>query len=286
MSDENGGNVTRAGSSVRVHSALDRLGRDRLERAGADTVAFVCRDCGNDFTLSFTTLDHYVAASLQAGIDGVDFADTAGVAFDAARPLKPGERGLDGACSSCGARFRLIATGGEQSREGALEYHLHDVLDCSAQNVERASTSSPSVARVRINIVILSLVIIGAGVGFLVPGVRDEQRRAVLVDRGVATTARITDETRQYKSSPSVDVAFTDERGVEHRGTFVMPLASGWHLGDTTIKVIYDPKTPSHVVAASGGLRHAWGFLLAGSGLVVLGVFVCIRLLRRTRPKR
>mgnify|MGYP006275845021 CR=1 FL=1 len=272
--------------SARVHSAKERLGKDSLVRAGQDSVTFICASCQSPARLSFITLDGYVAAALQAGMDGIDFADAAGRAFDQARPLLPGDRALDGACATCQARFRIIATGGEQSREGALEYHLHDIVEMEAVHPsDQTNVAVPvrSLTRVRINIVVLSLVIVAAGIAFLIPGLRDEQQRSVLIDRGVTTTARVTDETRQYRSSPSVDVAFTDARGVEHTGTFVVPLVSGWHLGDTTIKVVYDPQSPSHVVAASGGLRHAWGFLLAGAGLIVLGVWVGVRLLSRTR---
>jgi hypothetical protein len=234
-----------------------------------------CTRCGGATRICFSTLDGCVAAALQAGLDGIDFADVAGRAFDQARPLAPGERGLDGACASCGMRFRIIATGGEQSREGALEYHLHDVLEDGG--------SVPSIRRVRINILILTLVFIAAGAGFLIPGIRAEQQRIVLVERGITTTARITDETRRVRGVPSVDVSFSDRDGTEHAGTFVVPLASGWHLGDPTIDVIYDPQAPSHVVAASGGLRHRWGFLSVGVGLILLGLAIGARLLARTQ---
>lgn len=265
-------------NAVRITAAEARLGTARLARVDDTPAAWTCPTCGTTAVIDFLTFDR-LAASLQVALDGAAIDDAAAARFDRERPLKPGERALDGACERCGTRFRIMGNGGELDRDGALEYLLEDVAE--EVRVSEPQPTAPGPGKIRRNVTLLTLVFIAAGVAFLIPAWHDERQRDHRASTGVKTTAEITDETLRKSGPASLDVRFTDTAGTQREATFDVPLASGWHTGDADIAIIYDPAHPSTVAAASGGLRHAWGFTAAGVALIVGGLWIGVALWRR-----
>lgn len=111
--------------------AKQRLGTDRIARG--TTVRYTCPGCQRATAISFDTFDALMCASLQNALPGASHDDPVAAAFDRVRPMRPGERGLDGVCAGCGARFRVLARGGEIDRDGAIDYTLDEVLEAIAR---------------------------------------------------------------------------------------------------------------------------------------------------------
>lgn len=265
-----------------VSDPKERVGRSRLARLGNQDACFVCGNCAATTEVSFSTYDYHMAAALQAGVDGVDINDEAGRAFDDARPLLPGERGLDHACEGCRLRFRIVATGGEQDRDGGLEYLLHAVVEMPSA----ISSQAPDRRTMPIAAWILVLVVVAVGGAFLMAAVQAEERRRNLDARGVRVSATVVGETLRRRAPASIDVAFQDQKGKMREASFEVPLASGWKSGDKTIAIIYDPNSPELAVAASGGLRRPWAFAGVGVALIIIGPLLAFQLWRVNRRRQ
>jgi hypothetical protein len=265
---------------VLQHVPARRLGTDLLERSDPTTARFTCATCGAARELSFATVDHLVAADLHAGLDGAPIDDDASRRFDLARPVAPGDRALELACATCGARARLVAHGGEQSREGVLEWHLIALLELAPSRPDPAPAPAPTSRRLTPAAIVLVLAIVALGAVFGVAAWNAERQRRDLVERGVRTRATIIDETTRWRGPGSVDVRWTDEAGELRSGSFEVPMLSGWHAGDEQIDIVYDPRTPDRVVAARGGLRPPWAFTVAAVVLVLGGLLLGQRLSR------
>jgi len=270
---------------------VTRLGADRLERAGESVVHYTCPSCSHRTEIGFSTYDYRMAAKLQAGLDDTNFDDTAGLAFDAARPLNPGQRGLDGTCAGCGARYRIIADGGEESREGVLVWNIAAVVElppfvvagqapAAAAATATAPTQLNATGKVVVWLIVLAL--IAGGLAMVRYGWQQHTRRADLVAVADVAKARVTGETLRHRSTATVAVAFTDAKGGEQTGRVDLPMLSGWHAGDATLSVIYDPRHPTRIETERAGLEAAWLFVLGGVLLIALG----FQLIRNTVRRR